>query len=166
MKTLDHVSGVQQVSSSSDQNLWEENLVLKAQIASYRERVADMEKKLDYTAKIVLLYENILRYNKEEAKVMDSEIQARELTLELARTELLDAFEKIKARENESTLARNQIQSQDAIVKELKDENLRLKRIIEKFKNSVPSVHTTAKNASVHEKPARSRTVKKRAHSA
>lgn len=141
-------------------SLSSENQELKERVTAYRERIADMEKKLDYTAKIVLLYENILQSNKEEAKELDNEIQARELTLELARKELISAYEEIQARESVSDLARKELQGQDKINKLLKDENEHLKGIIEKFKKTVILAEGTTERP---RSPSTPRVAKKRA---
>ncbi|MEK6796163.1 MAG: hypothetical protein AABZ39_15390 [Spirochaetota bacterium] len=139
-----------------------ENQELKERVSAYRDRIADMEKKLDYTAKIVLLYENILQSNKEEAKELDNEIQAREHTLELARKELLAAYEEIRARESVSDLARRELVGQDKINRLLKDENEYLKGIIEKFKKSVILAEGTTERP---RSPSTPRVPKKRAKS-
>lgn len=78
------------------EGLKETNSLLKTKNNAYKAQILDLEKKVDYLSKIILLYENIIKFGKEEAKELKKEYDGNVSSLKKALQTLKTSYAKVK----------------------------------------------------------------------
>lgn len=86
----------EQISQTLIEDLKEDKTLLKTHLEAEKERNAELNEEMAYLSKIIMLYENIINYSKEEAQMLTKEHKSKKSSVKNAVKKFQASIDEVK----------------------------------------------------------------------